>query len=245
MRRKAEYQRVMWKLNIWGTILFFGLGILASPSRAAEVNKAWESANIAGMQAYRQKRYADAKQWFMEALSEAQRTQEPSPPKAMTLNNLAAVHEALGEVQEAELRYQQSLSVVESIQGPNHPDVIPGLNNLAALYAKQGQFRRAEPLWRRSLTILESALGPKHPHLIPSIMLIAQATQVQGRFEESEKMYTKALSIADTELEPNHHHTATILRRYAILLHQVNREDEATQFEERAKAIEENLNPPQ
>ena len=152
------------------------------------------------MQAYRQKRYADAKQWFTEALTEAQRTKEPSPPQAMTLNNLAAVHEALGEFREAELRYQQSLAVVEAIQGPDHPDVVPGLNNLAALYAKQGDFRRAEPLWRRSLTILESALGPNHPHLIPSIMLIAQATQVQGRFEESEKLYTKALSIADTEL---------------------------------------------
>ena len=227
-----------------GFVLFLGWGILASPSIAVEGNKAWESANIAGMQAYRQKRYEDAKQWFMEALAEAQRTKEPSPPQAMTLNNLAAVHEALGELQEAELRYQQSLAVVESIQGPDHPDVVPGLNNLAALYAKKGEFRRAEPLWRRSLTILESALGPNHPHLIPSIMLIAQATQVQGRFEESEKLYTKALNIADTELEPNHLHTATILRRYAILLHQVNREDEATQFEERAKTIEQNLNSP-
>ena len=75
----------MWKLNVFGVVLLIGGGFFASPSIAVEVNKAWESANLAGMQAYRQKRYADAKQWFTEALTEAQRTSEPSPPQAMTV----------------------------------------------------------------------------------------------------------------------------------------------------------------
>ena len=244
MHRNARKGCAILKFAVLDSILLGVLGILASPSIADELNKAWESANTAGMQAYRQKRYDDAKQWFLQALTEAERNSEPTPSQAMTLNNLASVHEALGEDEEAELRYQQSLSVVEAIQGPNHPDLVPGLNNLAVLYVKGGQIKQAEPLLRRSYKILESLLGPTHPHLIANIMLLAQITQVQGRVEEAEKYYSKALMIAETELKPDHPQTATVLLRYAAFLKQFNRQDEARQLEERAKTIEQNLNPP-
>ena len=131
----------------------------ALPAFAETQNSAWETANAAGLQAYRQGRYSDAKQWFMQALTEAERSGEPNPSQAMTLNNLAAVHEALGETREAELRYRQSLSMIEAIQGPNHPDLVPGLKNLALLYVKDGKLQQAEPLLKRSLNILETHLG--------------------------------------------------------------------------------------
>jgi Flp pilus assembly protein TadD len=148
----------------WIALFFIFGGIFETPLFADAQHSAWESANTAGMEAYRQGRYSEAKQWFLQALSEAERSGEPSPSQAMTLNNLAAVHEALGESEDAELRYQQSLFVIEAIQGPNHPDLVPGLNNLALLYIQDGKFQQAEPLLRRSLTILESHLGENHAH---------------------------------------------------------------------------------
>ena len=213
-------------------------GLFGSPFMAEANQSAWESANRAGLQAYRQGRYADAKELFVKALAEAKRSGEPNPSQAMTLNNLAAVHEALGESEEAELRYQQSLYVIESIQGPQHPDLIPGLNNLALLYIQNGKFQQAEPLLKRRLAILESSLGTGHAHLIPNLLVLAQLAQAQGRLGEAEQFYAKALNIADSELDPRHPHKSRILLDYAALLRHMKRDAEAAILEEQAKAIQ-------
>ena len=235
------------KLKIFtgvGIVLFIIVGgIFGAPVFGEPGQSAWESANTAGLEAYRQGRYSDAKQWFFRALTEAERSGKPDPAQAMTLNNLAAVHEALGEIEDAELRYRQSLFIIEAIQGPNHPDLISGLNNLALLYVQDGKFQQAEPLLIRSLTILESHLGEAHAHLIPSLMILAQLTRSQGRLKEAEKYYARALKIADSELDSRHHQTASILRGYAALLRQMDRDTEASLLEERAQAIREPSNP--
>lgn len=203
----------------------------------------WASMNAMGMKAYRQGRYADAKQWFLQALNELEATEEPSPRRAMTLNNLAAVNEALGEYEKAEIRYRQSLAIIEAIQGPTHPDLISSLNNLASLYQRQGQLERAEPLWRRSLSILERFLGDQHPHLIPLLLVLAESTEAQGRVADADALYARALHIAESQLASNHAQTATILLRYANFLRNTNRADEALLLEERARAIQNQSSP--
>lgn len=223
--------------RIWIPLLFIVGGIMETPVFAETQASAWESANTAGLEAYRQGRYSDAKQWFLKALTEAEGSGEPSPSKAMTLNNLAAVHEALGESEDAELRYQQSLFIIGSIQGPDHPDLVPGLNNLALLYIQDGKYQQAEPLLRRSLRILEIHLGEIHAHLIPSLLILAQVTQSQNRLQDAVQFYSRALTIADSELGPRHEQTITILHRYARLLRQMNRDAEASFLEERARTI--------
>ena len=224
--------------GLWIALFFIVRGICETPVFAETQASAWESANTAGMAAYRQGRYLDAKQWFLQALREAERSGKTSPSQAMTLNNLAAVHEALGESEDAELRYQQSLFVIEAIQGPDHPDLVPGLNNLALLYIQDEKYQQAEPLLRRSLHILESHLGEIHAHLIPSLLILAQVTQAQGRLKVAEQFYSRALNIADSELGSSHHQTTTILHHYARLLRQMNRDTEASFLEERSRAIQ-------
>lgn len=220
---------------VWGILLYW---LWFSVSSAQPQADSWQSVNALGMQAYQQGRFTDAKQWFLQALAELDPTQDPNPRRAMTLNNLAAVNEALGEYEKAELRYQQSLAIIEAIQGPTHPDLISGLHNLASLYQRQGQLERAEPLWRRSLAILEHILGPAHPHLIPILLMLAEATRAQSRLADSEVFYTRALKIAETHLEPNHRQIATILLEYADFLRETDREDEALLLEERARAMQ-------
>ena len=53
------------------------VGVIIAPPVFAETQpSAWESANTAGLEAYRQGRYSDAKQWFLKALTEAERSGE-------------------------------------------------------------------------------------------------------------------------------------------------------------------------
>ena len=80
------------------------LSVATIPIPAFSSVPQWELENAAGMKAYQQKQFAPAKTHFLNALSSLGNMQTPSPEEATTLNNLGAVHEALGEYEEAELR---------------------------------------------------------------------------------------------------------------------------------------------
>ena len=85
------------------------------------------------------------------------------PDVATSLNNLAALYQAMGRYAEAEPLYRRSLAIREKQLGPDHPDVATSLNNLAALYQAMGRYAEAEPLYRRSLEIREKRARARPP----------------------------------------------------------------------------------
>ncbi len=60
--------------------------------------------------------------------------------------------------------YQQSVSIVKSRLGENHPDTATSLNNLANLYLHQGKYEQAEPLYIQTLELRKQFLGENHPN---------------------------------------------------------------------------------
>lgn len=215
--------------------LILWLSLYASLAPAQQPS--WETLNTAGMYAYNQGQYPKAKRLFCEALDSLESTSQADPRLVHTLNNLGAAQEALGEYEQAELSYRQSLTIVEKIQGSDHPDLVLGLNNLASLYFTQGQYPKAVPLLRRGLGILERLLGPEHPHLVQILKRLAVVTQAQRRYDQAEEWYARAIRITEKTLGPYHPHLATILDQYAGLLRQSNRDEEAKMVEKQAAAI--------
>jgi tetratricopeptide (TPR) repeat protein len=82
---------------------------------------------------------------------------------ATSLNDLAALNEAMGDYGKAEPLYRQALEIRKRVLGENHPDYAASLNNLAVLYRDMGDYAKAEPLYRRALEIRKRALGANHP----------------------------------------------------------------------------------
>lgn len=221
----------------WASLITLTCLVPLFPLTAAAQKDTWETLNATGIRAYQQARFPYAKQWFEQALDEAQGSGQANPRLAATLYNLAAVHEAMGEYEAAELRYRHWLAVVEDIQGPDHPDLVQGLKSLISLYERQANPSQAEPLLHRALQILELALGADHPHLAPDLMRLAFLSQVQRKYDDAERLYARALNITKTGLGPDHPQVAVVLLQYATLFRATNRENEAVVLEERAKAI--------
>ena len=212
-----------------------------NPSRVfGNAQDAWKINNADGLKAYRAQQYEQAVHLFSEALLAIPEAAQPNSHQAMTLNNLAAAHEALGRYDEAELYYRQSLTVVEQIQGPNHPDLLPGLKNLAILHRELQQFGQAERLYQRSLSIIQQMLGKTHPHLIPGLLDLAHVSQAQEEYERAEEYYGRALKIGETQLAPAHHQTQSIRMQYANLLRHLNRIKDAEDLERQAQRALEN-----
>ncbi|MGB0911742.1 MAG: tetratricopeptide repeat protein, partial [Nitrospirales bacterium] len=208
-------------------------GGLLTSGEASE--RTWETLNAEGIKAYQEGRHVQAIESFRDALSMVANEKGPDPRQAAILTNLAAAHEELENFQEAELRYQQSLTIVESIQGPTHPDLLPGLKNLANLHRLRDQLAQAERLYGRSLMILERVLGKEHPHLIPSLLDVARVCLGQEEYQRSEEYYVRALEIGKAKLSPAHPQTQSIRMQFAALLRHLNRLDEADALEEQAR----------
>jgi len=129
------------------------------------------------------------------------------------------------------------MAIVESIQGPTHPDIAVGLNNLATLHFEYEVYDQAEVLWIRGLKIYETHLGVEHPHLVPSLQALALATQFQQKFGASEKYYQRAIHIIEASLGKDHARLIPILGQYANLLRMTGRTAEAAGVEAQASSI--------
>ena len=85
---------------------------------------------------------------------------------AVTLNNLAAIAQRGGDVQEAESLYRRALAIKEQTLGPEQPELAPTLNNLALLCVADDRFNEAESLCGRAIELLEANVSPTHPTLL-------------------------------------------------------------------------------
>jgi tetratricopeptide (TPR) repeat protein len=65
------------------------------------------------------------------------------PDVGTTLNNLAGLHESMGEYETAINLYEKALDIIEKEYGPDHPYFKITRNNLLGLYEKM------ERSWRR------------------------------------------------------------------------------------------------
>jgi len=76
--------------------------------------------------------YAKAEPLFKEALGIRQKVLgRKHPDTAQSLNNLAALYQAVGEYAKAEPLYQEALEIRQKVLGRKHPDTATCLNNTA------------------------------------------------------------------------------------------------------------------
>ncbi|KOX24891.1 hypothetical protein ADK67_17125, partial [Saccharothrix sp. NRRL B-16348] len=62
-------------------------------------------------------------------------------------NNLAAVYQAVGDLENAIPLYEATLSDRERMLDPDHPNTLASRNNLAAVYQAVGDLENAIPLY--------------------------------------------------------------------------------------------------
>jgi tetratricopeptide (TPR) repeat protein len=82
--------------------------------------------------------------------------------RASALHNLGAVLEELGRADEARDRYVESLTLRESLSGPDDVGLRPTLVRLAQLHHQEGRIVFALPLYERALVMARQELGPEH-----------------------------------------------------------------------------------
>ncbi len=184
--------------------------------------------------------YTRARPLFERTLAIREKALGPAhPDTAASLNNLAALLQAQGDLAAARPLYERALAIYEKAFGPEHPDTATSLNNLASLLQYQRDFAAARPLYERALTIRGKALGPEHRVTADSLNNLASLLQYQGDFAAARPLYEHALAIREKALGPEHPDTGQGLNNLASLLQAQGDLAAARPLFERALAIRE------
>lgn len=154
---------------------------------------------------------------------------------------------------EAEPLVKRALALREKVVGKGHADLISDVEILAGIYARQGKIAAAEPFYRRALALREAnnaeslrqaeederrlatlwtvmmASGGNGTAMGSSMMMGSQAIAQVQRLES----HAQALREASSESI----NAAVTTEGYSALLRRAGRDDEAAEFEARARAI--------
>src|SRR5579872_5434739 len=121
----------------------------------------------AGIDLYLACEYAAALPLLSRALEIHDRLLGPEHPDTLiSVNNLAALLWAKGDLAAAEPLFRRGLEGCGPLLGEEHPDTLTSVDNLAGLLQIKGNLAAAEPLFRRALAGWERVLGAEHSRAV-------------------------------------------------------------------------------
>jgi len=85
------------------------------------------------------------------------------PEVALSLNNLASIYRARGDLDEAERSCLEALAIQRKLLGEAHPDIAQAMHNVAILRQNKGDWEGARELFLESLAMFRQLYGDGHP----------------------------------------------------------------------------------
>jgi tetratricopeptide (TPR) repeat protein len=213
--------------------------LLARREAGFDPSSDWPVFDRASNYLYGRAAYSQAAPLLRDALAIREKALGPEhPDTASSLNNLASLLEAQGDLEGARPLFERALAIREKALGPEHPKTATSLNNLASLLVAKGDIAAAtRPLFERALAIREKALGREHPETASSLNNLACLLQDHGDLAVARPLFERTLAIAEKTLGPDHPNTATSLNNLASLLQAQGDVTAARPLFERALAI--------
>ena len=191
----------------------------AEPPNGAEMSAAYVLTVLAQYRQQALAAYSDAQPLFERAATIVEKTLGSEHSEtAMSLDNLAGLLLAQGDVAGARPLFERALAIKEEALGPEHPNTAPSLNNLAFLLKTTGDLTGARPLYERALAINEKVHGPEHPLTARSLNNLASLLLADGDLIGARPLHERSLAICEKALGPEHPDTAASLVNLANVL---------------------------
>ncbi|WLE96987.1 MAG: tetratricopeptide repeat protein [Candidatus Electrothrix communis] len=135
----------------------------------------------------------------------------------ISVNNLARLHVAQGQTNEAELLYKKAIQLSEKILGHEHPVTLASINSLGMVYVSMGRYSDAESYLQEALRLRKKVLGSEHEHTLTSINNLAGFYKSQGNYSEAEPLLKDALQLRKKVLGNEHPATLVSMNNLAGL----------------------------
>ncbi|QBZ58570.1 hypothetical protein PoMZ_03525 [Pyricularia oryzae] len=152
-------------------------------------------------------------------------------------HNVAEVYDLLGQYEEAEQMYRETLALREKVLGPENPSTFASINNLALVLKNQGKYEEAEQMHRKTLELSKKVLGPENPETFNSMNNLASVLDNQGKYEEAEQMHRKKLAFKEKVLGPENPSTLASMNNLALVLDNQGKYEEAEDIYRRIQEL--------
>jgi tetratricopeptide (TPR) repeat protein len=115
---------------------------------------------------------------------------------AISLHNLGEIYNMLGEYDQAENNFKQSIYIQENKLGKEHIELAASLSNLAAVYDYKKEYSMALKIYQRALTIQNKHLGENHVNTLMTKNNLATHYLEQNKVEKAYEILQKVVKIS-------------------------------------------------
>ena len=187
---------------------------------------------------YAQQRYEKAEKMLKRAITIREDVPGPDEPE---LNRVLL---QLGEVYRAERRFDEAQSLYDHVLEMSEVQTTEGqlvtgtvYFDMALLSAEQQNFARAETLYFIALPLFQKADGANSLAAGETQLGLAQLYQAKSAYADAEKNYLEAIAVFEKAGELENARLAAALESYAGMLREMNRKDDASRAEKRAREV--------
>jgi tetratricopeptide (TPR) repeat protein len=215
-------------------------GLVLWPAVSPAQPDLWKFLTDRGTDAYVRGDFTGAENLLEQALAEAEAFGPATPGNArvaISLENLAALHDDSGGHDEAAVYYRRALAAWRNVFGARDAKFATKLNLVAVYFERRELYDEAAGLFARALDIAQGYLGPDHGIVAGALSKLAGVERKAGLFARAEKRYLRAIAIREREVGRDHPRMIRILRGYAALLRETARPEEAARIDARINAI--------
>lgn len=193
--------------------------------------------------AIHQKKFPEAEHFYKESLVLEKKERGFEDPG--TLRDLAELYHLMKDYPNSEAVYSKIIESKSLEAGDG--EVLGAIEDLCALYEEEGKFEAEESLYRNTIQTNESILPHGHLATVAELNDLGLFYERRKRLQEAENCYERALEQFDdlaSDAGLMDSNLAIVINNYARLLRTEGRIDESEKYENRAKAIRDNLGGP-
>jgi len=152
------------------------------------------------------------------AMQRALRGNELHPDLAEAINDLALLHQLMGDYDESERFYLESMAMKRRLYGDKHPEIANALENLASAMQDKGDLARAEPLYQQALAMWRALLGDTHPEVANALHNLASLQYDRGDTRQALATQRESLAIYRKVFPQDHPTVAFVLNQIGFWL---------------------------
>ena len=151
--------------------------------------------------------YRKSEKLYMEILNEMDYSESDgkiNTDMAVLHNNLAYLLKVQSKTDEAIVHYKNSLNILETVYGIDHPNTLMTLSNLASAHEANRNFSEVEKLRQASIDRHINKYGMNHWRTATAYKSLAQFYMRTSRMEEAENMLKESVNLYSETLGPQH-----------------------------------------
>uniref|UniRef100_A0A7S2VB22 Kinesin light chain n=1 Tax=Entomoneis paludosa TaxID=265537 RepID=A0A7S2VB22_9STRA len=192
-----------------------------------------------------QGRLAEAEPFYQQAFTGFEATVGPEEERSIIAQShwAMALHQGLGDIEQADALYRPAFSLHVKILGSNHVQTLFCMHNFAVLLAQQGKIKEAGAFYNKALKGRKDKLGDLHPDTLGTMFnlsLLLIDNDSLGKTQEGKLLLEDTIHGFQASLGDDHPNTQVVLQAFQDRYPPVDPSEEAPILPEDGVIADEN-----